>query len=273
MIEIKFGRDENGTEVVLNKDEVYKSLEKLIPELNEKMNYYLDRYGKEAERKVFSCKAYSRPVFIRSREAIVRGESVKFFINAIKGNDWDCENNIYSTAHILISADRKNKILLFITKNPQCSSSELAIPFSSEGLFVIPIIIQDHFITRFLERRTYKENWEWEMLDEIDLFSLNVNCVYREDDFVSLSNKELIEMSEINIEFDEYGDLPIIYHSGIKRARSGAAFVMVSPKRGDMYKIKTYIPKDKLRKNQLKVLETQDQISEARREVFGVEHL
>lgn len=268
MIEIKFGRDENGAEIVLNKREIYESLEKLIPELNEKMNYYLDRYGKEAEQKVFSCNASSRPVFIRSRETTVRGEKVKFFINAITNLE-----HIYSTAHILILADKKNKILMFITKNPECSRSELALPFSSNGLYVIPIIIQDHFITRFLERRTYREDWEWEMIDEIDLFNLNVNCVYREDDFISPSNKELIEMKELKIEIDKDGDLPLIYHSGIKRSRSGAAFIMVSPRQGDMYKIKTYIPKDKLKKNQLKILETQDLISTVRKDIFGVEHL
>ena len=266
MIELKFGRDKDGLEIVLNKDEVYSGIEKMISELYRKMNYYVEKYDRQVDSKLPRA-SDCPPKLIAIRDTVVCDENVKFFVVAAL-YCW----RVCLTTHIVISLkDRKNKIFLFFTKNPACSESDLAIKVPNSVMYAIPIIIQDHFITRFLERRPYSKNWEWEMIDEIDPMNLNVNCSGNPENWEAPTNQELISMKEVIPEITEDFDIPIVYHSGIKRTRSGGMFIMLSPKKGDMYKIKTYVPKDKLKKNQKEILDLQKYLSEARRSLFGVD--
>ena len=261
MVEIK--RNENWE--ITNYDELLEWLSRNIRVIYQKEDYYYEKYknraGKELAKKFGTYSKYINSIkssifsrFLETRESIVDGNKVTYIIVA--------NNTFFVNVHILISCGNDYISLVHVHKNSNIHTTCVEM----EDSLVLPVIIDSHFCTRFLEYNTFSENWKYKMMEELGL-CYNLPCMTSkgvEDNFVYPTNKEIITaergIKDLNIDvkedfdkFDEFLTKSCLY--GTINSKDG--YIMIPPRKGEFFLVKTYIKRNNLRPNQLDIIRYQ----------------
>ena len=268
MIEIKRDSDHNIT----NFTEIKKELQDAAGEIHSKVSYYARRYYKKAGRAIieqfgsaYNYRKESKEVIwwdlIDTRKIMINDLSVEFFIWSTMVQAIDI--------HILIETkSKKDYILLYYTgvgvSNEFGKEITLFIPGTPTARF-IPIVVEDHFITRYLQRQEFEHNWKSKMMMDFGFLSDYVDRagMIVGDDFKPLTNAEVIEaeksISTLIKEGNTYEARDRIIRSCLYLAsRLKFAFIMIPPTRDGMYVIKTYLVPEQLKERQKEILRYQE---------------
>ena len=261
MIEIK----RNSDWKITNYDEILEWLKRNIKEIYQKEDYYYDKYHRKSGKSLvkqfetyenyvnsLSNTIYSK--YIDTREVMIDGNKVTYIITA--------NNTFFINTHILISIGNDYLALIRVNKNPNISTAFVEL----EDSVVLPVIIDSHFCTRFLEYNTFSEGWKFKMMEELGL-NYNLPCMTAkriEDDFVYPTNADIINSEksiddlDINVEEDHRRFTDLLTKSCIYgTVHSGDGIVMIPPREGEFFVVKTYIKKSRLKKNQLEIIKYQ----------------
>ena len=261
MIEIK----RNESWEITNYDELLEWLRKNIEAIYQKEDYYYEKYmnkaGKELAKKFDTYTRYINSIkdaiyskYIEIREISIDGNKVTYIVTA--------NNTFFVNIHILISVGKDFISLVRVNKNPNIHTSYIEM----EDSVVLPVIIDSHFCTRFLEYNTFSENWKYRMMEELGLY-YNLPCMTSkgiEDNFVYPTNKEVIAaergIKDLNIDVDEdykkfteFLTKSCLY--GTIHSKDG--YIMIPPRKGEFFLVKTYIKRHNLKPNQLDIIQYQ----------------
>lgn len=251
MIEIIKNKDGS----IANGDEIRQELEKLTKEeIPKKCMYYTDRYFKKVMNALYENRGKVFSKLIDTRKINLLGEDILFLIYA--GRNEAVEGCKIDT--VVSLKDKRNHILLFPTTGPCLGYDGVGVKFGKIG--AIPIVIGNHFVSRFLERHTYSPTWMASMIEELDITNQVINGSFIKDTEkeIKVDTNSLIEAGTdmlSGLEADEINS--IMTGGGFRRSKSGGLYIMKRPRRGGLYSVITYIPKYMLKGKQKELLSYQ----------------
>lgn len=269
MIEIKRDGDWNIT----NFKEIQEELSKIGKKLLEKWEYYIDKYNnaccralikkfrslEKAIEEAFNGNVYSK--CIETREIIIDGVNVNFFISASN----------FRGIHIHVYVPSGDDIIYLQFVNNQYNNRGLPRIVLTEGLYVLPIIIESHACKRFLEYNSLRSNWKFDMMEDLGIM-YQLPCMINniEDDFVYPTNSDIInlETSMKDLAMDSDKDFQEALRRVMKSCLYGTihtrnGFIMIPPKEGKLFVVKTFIEGRKLKERQKEIIYLQRRLIKA----------
>ncbi len=261
MIEIKRDSDYKIT----NFREIKKELQDSAGEIYDKLTYYARRYLKGVKKSINNQfdtyqdykKASKESAWynlIDTRKILINGINIEFFI-------WATTSYILDINMLIETKNKKDYIILFLTGAIDRKEGGLITVPKEEKVGILPIIVEDHFITRYIQRQKFDGRWKVKMMLDFGFLSdyLNRARMVVDDKFEPLTNAELIGMKEPISSLINNGEIEKVrdrvFRSCLYVAfRAGFAFVMIPPKSDEMYVIKTYLVPEQLKERQKEVL-------------------
>ena len=262
MIEIKRDSDYKIT----NFREIKKELQDSAGEIYDRLTYYARKYLKGVKKSINNQfdtyqdykKASKESAWynlIDTRKILINGINIEFFI-------WATTSYILDINMLIETKNKKDYIILFLTGaiDHEEEGGLIIVP-REEKVGFLPIIVEDHFITRYIQRQKFDGRWKVKMMLDFGFLSdyLNRARMVVDDKFEPLTNAELIGMKEPIFSLINNGEIEKVrdrvFRSCLYAAfRAGFAFAMIPPKSDEMYVIKTYLVPEQLKERQKEVL-------------------
>lgn len=252
---------------ITNYEEIMNTLQGAAVDIKEKLDYYVRRYFKKVNKSIVDYWGnhieFNRATrrldlwyhLVDTRKILLHDMEMTFYIWATTGTGVD--------VHVLIETEnKKDFIILFMTGTVQESRGILNL--NEKGVAFVPILIEDHFIKRYIERQPYKEDWKTSMVLDLAFLGDFVDQVRWEasDEFVPMSidelknTKESISSLYANKKFDEVRDR--LFRSCLFAAfQYKFALIMLPPKKNSMYTVKTFLEPGQLFDRQKEIVEFQ----------------
>ena len=261
MIRIK--RNENWT--ISNYPEIMENLCGSADAMFGKFQYYMKKYSGQIKRTVLSeFGSYagfrnSKTLWyqlVDTRKIVLNDIPMTFYIWATTGHGVDIQ--------ILVETeDKKDYIIVFMTGAMGDGRGLMPITGQEDVAFV-PVIVEDHFIRRYLQRQTYDKEWKAKMMLDFAFLGDYLDQVRWEvtEEFSPLTTDELIKTKESILDlyndgkFEEVRDR-LMRSCIISAAHKKFAFIMIPPKFGEMFVIKTFLEPSQLFDRQKEIVEFQ----------------